>query len=556
MKKNLLKKISLLVLVLCFSVAAFACGRDDESQDTLIFDIKEMIKENDTEKENKDVSIETTYPLVIKPEEVDYIYCCMEAEDIFMILDYYGWGYYNYFGEKIGEDSYTRAYPFTKEGVAVVYKDGKYGFIDINGEPVGDFIYDDLAPYSEGLAYFAKGEEYGFMNSDGSVAFYLDCDSVSSFSEGKAYFSIDGKYGYIDTTGNCVIPAEYSDADYFKNGLALVTVDGYKGAINDKGEVVIPLKYGVLVRKTGYIYAIEGERYDYFDLNGKTISEDEAMKLEEKSDNAKESSFEVKMEDSMFKVFDELGEEVLSTPYDYALNRIYQDNVNYVLNGDTIVLLENDVEKDMSEIILKHAVTPRKKLYFNAVIQMNEETDYAPEMFSVKTKFYDIDHSGEPILYYMRDAVARDTFPMSDSAFFVMDGNEVKTLLRGNECGGSMRGDYICFWKSMETGELVLGKNGATGGFGGIAVYSSTYEYQNKNVTEVLYFHLVEQTINNYDSEDLQSNAHLFYDEEGNTLNAETIMDAGYVTEYTLNDVRVTAEEYADAAKYKYFSLY
>lgn len=571
MKNNLLKKIWLIVGLLCVSMAVFACGKDD---------INEKNNENI---ENTDVAIETedredsedarvqqgeivfTYPLLIVPENMDHISSCIESDGILMISgghDGYNdkWVYYNKFGETIGDDAYERAYPFT-EGVAVVHRDGKYGFIDINGEDASDFVYDDLSPYSEGLAYFAIGDEYGFMNKDGSVAFYLDCDSVSSFSEGKAYFSIDGKYGYIDTTGNCVISAEYSDADYFREGLAFVTIDGYKGAINDKGEVVIPIQYGVLVREDGYIYGKIGDQYDYFSLNGESILEAEAQRINEEFDNeAENSQFTVNIADGRFVVYDRDETEVLAIDCDYAYHSIYKDDVNYILDGvndkDAIVLLEENVEKDMSELLLKNSITPRKRPYFDAVLEMEDETDYAPELCLNKIKFYDIDNSGEPVLYYFTDSIAFSMFPMSDSAFFVMDGNEVKTLIRGNECGGSMRGDYVCFWKNMDTGELALGKDGTVGGFGGIAVYSLTYEYKNKDVAEVLYFHMVEQPVNNYDSEELINNAHMFYDSDGNPLTPETIMDAEYVTEYTLNDVRVTAEEYANAARYKYFSLY
>ena len=553
MKNRILKKIFCAGLLICIGGLAFACGKDELTQ-------QPNTEVGDNEGKQQDEA-QYTYPLLVEFEDVENIRVCVESEDIIMISEWENWKYYNKSGDRIGDDSYEKAYPFTKEGMAVVYKDGKYGFIDRNGEPIGGFVYDDLAPYSEELAYFVKGDEYGFLNIDGSVAFYLDCDSVSSFSEGMAYYCIDGKYGYINANGESVITAEYSDADYFQNGVAFVTIDGYKGAINQKGEVVIPIQYGVIVRENGYIYAKEGDRYDYFDLNGKTISEEESQKLEEAYYNSQSCEFTTAWNDNTFVVLNSEGAEVLTTTVEQlALAEMYGDDVNFVIDSKKIVFLTDAIEKDLSGILLKNSITPRKRPYYEMVREKDDVIYAASELLVTKVKYYDIDNSGEPILYYHIGSKAFRTFPLSESAFFIMDGDEVITLLEGSECGGSLRGDYICFWKHVDTGEVVLGIDGAAGGFGGFAVYSSTYEYKDKAVTEMLNFHLIEQTARNYDEEELQADAHLFLNEDGNPHTKDSIAEAysegQYVTEFILNDIRVSSEEYENAATYKYFSLY
>lgn len=73
-------------------------------------------------------------------------------------------------GKALTSDSYTRAYPF-HEGLACVYKDGKYGFIDTEGNTAIDFLYDRAMPLTEGLAYFAETADMALWTGRGSRSF-------------------------------------------------------------------------------------------------------------------------------------------------------------------------------------------------------------------------------------------------------------------------------------------------------------------------------------------------------------------------------------------------
>src|SRR5690606_31841971 len=58
------------------------------------------------------------------------------------------------------DEKYDSVWEFT-EGLAAVYKDDKWGFIDNTGKVVIPIIYDEVDIFSEGLAKVRKGYYHG-----------------------------------------------------------------------------------------------------------------------------------------------------------------------------------------------------------------------------------------------------------------------------------------------------------------------------------------------------------------------------------------------------------
>lgn len=465
---------------------------------------------------------ETPYPLLLTPKGTKNIEFAIESEDIFCIYNGEKYGYLKKNGEEITEYIYDAAYPFS-EGLACVMINGKYGFINEKGEEALPLIYEDAAPFQEGLAYFATEDEYGFMTKDGSLAFCMECDSVSSFQEGLAYFSIDGKYGYIDKKGQVVIEPLYSDADYFKDGIAFIEIDGCKGAIDTKGEIVIPVKYDNMSRSGEYICALSGnvvspEAYAYYTLSGDIVSQEEYMKRN-LSDHA---------------------------------------------------ALQNENE-NIASVDKKNSITPRMELYWklthgknvevvnpdHEVTNTNLYNTWNEFNYLKKMKLHAVSRSELPILYCYEEPCISVGFPMSDSALYGIGDNQLQCLVRGEECGGSARGDYVCFWKDVQSGEILIGSRGAAGGFGGYAGYSSIYEYEEGKAAILFYYEWIRQSSENYAQQDLYNNAHLFYDDNDIPYTKDSIQETESVNEYSVNEERVSLQAYEDAcSQYRYFTVY
>ena len=531
--------------------------------------------------------IEYHYPIILT-SSVEHIQFIAQSEDIFVLCGYdHNYGYMKKTGEEFTGYIYEEAYPFT-EGLACVKLNGKYGYIDSNGETVLPFEYDDAAPFQEGLAYFVKDGHYGYMKPDGSVAFYVDYDSVSSFSEGLAYFSVGGKYGYMDTTGNIAIVPSYSDADYFKDGIAFVMEDGMKGAIDKDGNVVIPLQYGRLWRLEGGIVGIIGEQeehYDYYDLNGVEITKDEYNArtdlAEEKENSGLTSDYNYGTD--IFIITDEAGNIIFEEECWSAGYNIYGDNVNRVLSysynaerPDQIVLIKEDETVNLSGLVLKNAITPKIDLYWR--LAQNETVEIANESGETRsirafyddsegdfyvcqktTRLFDIDGSGNPILYCYEAPHDNWTLPWSYSNLFLLKEGELHWLVSGYECGGSSGGDVVCFWKDEDTGEILFGTDGHAGGFGGFGYDSTICRLVNGTVEEILDCYWTYQSARNYDEEVLLATPHLFYtyDENETPYTKETILEADSVQSCVVNDERVSLEEYREIARrYSYVSLF
>lgn len=151
--------------------------------------------------------------------------------------------------------------------LAAVMKDGKWGYIDPQGNWVIQAKFDAALPFSEGLAavnigYVGGMDEskmstgkWGYIDAKGNWMIEPQFEDARSFSEGLACVNqgarivswdaptvIDGKWGFIDKKGNWVIqPQANIQYNNFSEGLARYrrTDKNQFGFIDEKGKVVL-----------------------------------------------------------------------------------------------------------------------------------------------------------------------------------------------------------------------------------------------------------------------------------------------------------------------------
>lgn len=170
-----------------------------------------------------------------------------------------------------------------QDGMAIVNKGEKIGFIDKMGNEVIPCIYDFMedadCSFREGLAFVRQGDKCFFIDKEGKKPFDFKYDSANNFSEGLAVVWKDGKCGYIDSKGNEVIALSDKYAYYdFSEGLAAVGKDGKYGFIDKSGNLVIPINYDDIGEMDSEPYFHEGlsavcknEKYGYIDKSGKEV---------------------------------------------------------------------------------------------------------------------------------------------------------------------------------------------------------------------------------------------------------------------------------------------
>lgn len=150
---------------------------------------------------------------------------------------------------------------FPQHGISLIRK---------NRTPIGKLIipfgtYDRIETLSEGLAVVQKGKKYGYLDTAGKLVIPIKYDSADDFSEGLAAVSMKGKYGYIDKTGKLVIPFEYDSVRSFVDGIAMVFKNELWGYIDKTGKVIVPCEYEYIDHNNQFV----GNRYIRFYKDGK-----------------------------------------------------------------------------------------------------------------------------------------------------------------------------------------------------------------------------------------------------------------------------------------------
>lgn len=145
------------------------------------------------------------------------------------------YGYIDVNGAMVIPAEFEEAGDFSN-GFAVVVKknpDGteSTGYIDRSGKAALDTsAYLEIRPFSDGLAAVKRADgRWIFINREGNQAFAQDFSYVEGYSEGMALFvNEEGLYGYLDTRGNVAIPAtryyipSLNNGYAFANGRAMV----------------------------------------------------------------------------------------------------------------------------------------------------------------------------------------------------------------------------------------------------------------------------------------------------------------------------------------------
>jgi hypothetical protein len=180
------------------------------------------------------------------------------------------WGFVDRNGKELAPFEYDDVTMFFFHR-ARVKKDGKYGFIDdSSGEIVIPLIYDDCETQFQSADFnsmmdFLRGigdgkllpvlieynGKYGFLDVNGNEVAPPVYDNTLSFHIGceLAAVVLDGKAGFIDRTGHTVIACRY-EVDFsnpenyvFLDRCANVKLNGKWGAIDRDEQVIIPVIY-------------------------------------------------------------------------------------------------------------------------------------------------------------------------------------------------------------------------------------------------------------------------------------------------------------------------
>ncbi len=134
-------------------------------------------------------------------------------------------------------------------GIAAIKEGDNWYIIDSTGVKISDVAYEDIKLDEKEIAFRndrlfvkKKNSKYIMIDATGTQVGTGQYDDVRLFATSTDLYTavkIGNKWSYIDKEGNVVSKQTYSDARPFSNGLAAVKVAGKWGFIDENEEMVI-----------------------------------------------------------------------------------------------------------------------------------------------------------------------------------------------------------------------------------------------------------------------------------------------------------------------------
>lgn len=113
------------------------------------------------------------------------------------------------------------------ENIMIASANGSYGIYDNQGNLKNEFSCKDADVYmGEYIAFLDINGKWGYVDIDGNIVIEPRFEKAKSFSGDLAAIQLNGKWGFIDTKGEVVIEPQFLDADYFNDsGACMVSLE-------------------------------------------------------------------------------------------------------------------------------------------------------------------------------------------------------------------------------------------------------------------------------------------------------------------------------------------
>jgi len=223
---------------------------------------------------------------------------------------------------QVKNTSYERIEAFV-EDMAMVMKDGKYGFVNYMYKEVIPPVYISAFDFSEGLAavelYDSVAIEEGtgtwiFIDKNGRQVIPGKYEFVhEGFKEGLVIVESSGKRKVINREGKVVAEEDPFRSIYYKHGMASAWKDSVShGLINLKGEVIVPMQYEMVQVLTPQIIAVYKQgQYGFYNASGKKLT-----KLEYRGHDILKNGFVAVEKKGKWGVLNKAGEVIVKPKYD------------------------------------------------------------------------------------------------------------------------------------------------------------------------------------------------------------------------------------------------
>lgn len=309
--------------------------------------------------------------------------------------------------------------------------EGKFGFIDTNGNIIIDFKYDFAYEFGDdGLAwvniggnrttYFCDGGKWGLINEkeDVIIDFLFELSEVQKFWEGLAWIKIGNnkyrdKWSLIDKEGTFILKNidNFDSAFAFCNGVAIIEKDKKKGCIDKTGKIIIEPMFDSITGSSDEVVWVnigavedydgfmEGGKWGLINLKGEYIKD---LQYENINYFYNGVAWVKEFEEEKWGLIDLSGAQILDFKYD-KINNFYHNEALVLLNSQWVII-------DKNGAILKK---------FNKNINSIKNFDGKTGSITINDKYGYVNNRGQiildPIYDEIKDSVSVSWVKTGDS---------------------------------------------------------------------------------------------------------------------------------------------
>lgn len=147
---------------------------------------------------------------------------------------------------------YDKIISFQDMNFTIAVMNGKAGLINIKGEPLTEFIYDDLSDY-----YDSDEDSAGWM----------------LYEDDYCQMRLNGKWGILNNYGEIIVDFQYEDEiDFYQleNNLIVKLNDKYL-LLDSAGKVILDKYESIVPQINGYACVSNGENVGIINSNGELV---------------------------------------------------------------------------------------------------------------------------------------------------------------------------------------------------------------------------------------------------------------------------------------------
>lgn len=268
------------------------------------------------------------------------------------------YGFIDENGNIIINCEYENLADYFLEDMIVAKKDGKCGCIDKNGNIVIDFEYDRIGVFSEGIVSAKKGDKIGFLDKQGNIIIDFKYEYIYDEESNKDNFEFftdmpefkedvvavfkDEQGFFIDKSGNKAIDfeTEFNTTHFnraFNNGILVGQKNGKTGIFDKTGKLLVDFIYDD-IQNYGCIELLPAElngKWGCIDKKGNTIINfefDWPVDFDTNYDGIIDE-YAIVQKNNKYGCIDKNGNILIEFKYDYLMNTA-NNNLLYARSND------------------------------------------------------------------------------------------------------------------------------------------------------------------------------------------------------------------------------